>query len=269
MKKLLTLLMILTVIVLATVGCGGKANELGLIDNTLLVGLDDTYPPMEYVDENGELAGFDIEFAKALAEEMGVEIEFKSTGWDGIFANLAAKQYDVIISSVSMTTDRMETMAFSTPYLSNGQVIVAAPDKVDTINTTADLEGLIVGVQAETTADIAAVKLLDGGSVSFDLRDFDDMTICLAAMEAGQIDCIVADYAVAIEAASNNPDVFAISSTLLTNEPIAVAMNKDNEALLKAINEAIATLQDNGTMAQISTDTLGGDYTSDIDTELR
>ena len=60
-----------------------------------------------------------------------------------------------------------------------------------------------------------------------------------------------------------------ITSALLTNEPIAVALNKDNEELLKAINDAIATLQDNGTMAEISIATLGADYTSDIDTELR
>ena len=255
MKKPTILIIALLVIAFAISGCS-TSGKLGLVDNTLLVGIDDTYPPMEYVDENGELVGFDIDFAKALAKEMGVEIKFVSTGWDGIFANLAAKQYDVIISSVSMTEDRMETMAFSTPYLSNGQVIVAKPDMVDTIKTTADLEGLLVGVQAETTADIAAVKLLDAGEVTFDLKDFDDMTVCLTAMEAGQIDCIVADYAVAIGAVQNNPDVFAVTSALLTNEPIAIALNKDNEELLKAVNEAIAALQENGTLAQISTDIL-------------
>ena len=275
MKKLTMILSLLLAFVLIFAGCSQTQTEekedskYGLIDNTLLVGVDDTYPPMEYVDENGDLVGFDIEFAKALAEEIGVEVKFVSTGWDGIFANLAAKQYDAIISSVSMTKDRMETMAFSTPYLSNGQVIVANPDMVDTINTPEDLDGLIVGVQAETTADIAAVKLLDGGEVSFDLKDFDDMTVCLAAMEAGQIDCIVADYVVAIEAAQKNPEVFQITSALLTNEPIAVAMNKDSEELIAAVNDAIASLRESGKLAQISVDTLGEDYTSDIDTELR
>jgi polar amino acid transport system substrate-binding protein len=268
MKKLTLVITVLLAFAFMFAGCS-SAGKLGLMDDTLLVGVDDTYPPMEYVDENGDLVGFDVEFAKALAAEMGVDIKFVSTGWDGIFANLAAKQYDVIISSVSMTEERMETMAFSTPYLSNGQVIVANPDMVDTINTPEDLDGLIVGVQAETTADNAAVKLLDEGTVSFDLKDFDDMTVCLAAMEAGQIDCIVADYVVAIEAASKNPEVFVITSALLTNEPIAVAMNKDNEELIEAVNKAIATLQDNGKMKQISEETLGADYTSNIDTELR
>lgn len=267
MRKITVVIMALLVVAFAFTGCS-TAGKLGIVDNTLLVGVDDTYPPMEYV-ENGELVGFDIDFAKALAEEMGVDIKFVSTGWDGIFANLEAKQYDVIISSVSMTEERMETMNFSTPYLSNGQVIIAKPDMVDSINTPEDLDGLLVGVQAETTADIAAVKLIESGDVVFDLKDFDDMSICLAAMEAGQIDCIVADYAVAIGAAATNPDVFVISSALLTNEPIAVALNKDNEELLKAVNDAIAALQTNGTMSEISVNNLGDDYTANIDTELR
>lgn len=266
MKKIIIIVMLLAI--LAFTGCSqGVANELGLIDNTLLVGVDDTYPPMEYVNENGELAGFDVDFAKALAEEMGVEIEFKSTAWDGIFANLAAKQYDVIISSVSMTTDRMETMNFSTPYLANGQVIIVAPDMADSIKAPEQLEGLKVGVQFETTADIAAKKQQE--KIEFELIQYNDMTVCLAAMEAGQIDCIVADMAVAIDAVAKNPKIFKISSAQLTNEPIAVAINKDVPKLEALINEAIATLQENGSLSSISLEHLGEDYTQNIDIELK
>ena len=269
MKKVLVLIMVL-IMAFAFASCAKEEvteSKYGLVNNTLLVGVDDTYPPMEYVNEDGELVGFDVDFAKALAEEMGVEIEFKSTAWDGIFANLSAKQYDVIISSVSMTTDRMETMSFSSPYLANGQVIMVSPDMADTIQTPDDLAGLIVGVQFETTADIAATKQLE--TIDFELIQYDDMTVCLAAMEAGQIDCIVADMAVAIDAVAKNPDVYKVSSAQLTNEPIAVAMNKDVPELEAAINEAIAALQESGKMTEISVDHLGDDYTSNIDTELR
>lgn len=268
MKKILLLIMI-SVLAISAAACTqqAEAGKYGLANNTLLVGVDDTYPPMEYVDENGELVGFDVDFAKALAEEMGVEIEFKSTAWDGIFANLTAKQYDVIISSVSMTADRMETMNFSTPYLANGQVIMVSPQMADAITTPEDLTGLKVGVQFETTADIAATKQLE--TVDFELIQYNDMTVCLAAMEAGQIDCIVADMAVAIDAVAKNPEIFKVSSAQLTNEPIAVAMNKDVPELEAAINAAIAALQDSGKMAEISQAHLGDDYTSNIDKELR
>ncbi len=268
MKKII-LIMMVVLLAISVAACSKEAEtgKYGLAGDTLYVGVDDTYPPMEYVDENGELVGFDVDFAKALAEELGVAIEFKSTAWDGIFANLAAKQYDVIISSVSMTTDRMETMNFSTPYLANGQVIMVSPANADSINTPADLAGLKVGVQFETTADIAATKQLE--ETDFELIQYDDMTVCLAAMEAGQIDCIVADMAVAIDAVAKNPEVFQISSAQLTNEPIAVAMNKDVAELEAAINEAIAALQESGKLAEISVEHLGADYTSNIDTELR
>lgn len=259
MKKIITIIMILSVLALA--GCANKE------ENTLYVGVDDTYPPMEYVNDDGELVGFDVDFAKALAQEMDMEIEFVTTAWDGIFANLQAEQYDVIISSVSMTTKRMSTMDFSTPYLSNGQVIMTSPEKADTITTPEELTGLVVGVQFETTADIAATKQLE--ITDFELIQYDDMTVCLAAMEAGQIDCIVADMAVAIDAVANNPEIFKVSSAQLTNEPIAVALNLDKADFKKAINDAIAVLQADGIMAEISMDHLGDDYTSNIDIELK
>jgi len=261
MKKVLVVILVLA-LAFSLVACG----KSGSSDETLKVAIDDTYPPMEYVNDNGDLEGFDIEMAQALAKEMGVEIEFVSTGWDGIFGGLAADQYDAIISSVSMTTDRMETMDFSNPYLSNGQVIMVAPGD-DSIATMEDLAGKIVGVQFATTADEAATKVLD--KVEFEKVAFDDMTVCLAAMKAGQVDCIVADMAVAIAAVQESPDAYTITSVALTNEPIAIAVNKGNTELLDDFNAALKVIQGDGTLSAISEKYLGGDYTQNIDTELR
>ena len=233
--------------------------------DTLKVAIDDTYPPMEYIDDNGELVGFDIEMAAAMAKEMGVEIEFISTGWDGIFAGLQADQYDCIISSVSMTTDRMETMDFTSPYLANGQVIMVVPGD-DSITSMEDLAGKKVGVQFATTADEAADKALE--SVDFEKIAYDDMTTCLTAMKAGQVDCIVADMAVAIAAVQEDPESYVVSSVALTNEPIAIAVNKGNTELLDALNAALIAVQEDGTLSAISEKYLGGDYTQDIDTNL-
>lgn len=259
MKKLLLMMMALVLMVAVFAGCSGKSDAL-------TVAVDDTYPPMEYVDENGELVGFDIELAKALGEEMDVEVEFISTAWDSIFAGLEADKYDCIISSVSMKKDRMQTMDFSTPYLANGQVIVVNPAE-EGVSTQADLVGKKVGVQFATTADEAAGKIVD--EIGFELIQFDDMTICLAAMEAGQIDCVVADVAVAMGAVEKNPDVFKISSASLTNEPIAIAVNKGNDELLAELEDALAAVQASGKLSEISIKYLGSDLTQDIDTELR
>lgn len=272
MKKIIMIILALALMVFAFAGCAQTEEVTEVTATTeppvtFTVAVDDTYPPMEYINEDGELVGFDIDFAKALAEEMGMEIEFKSTAWDAIFMSLSADQYDSIISSVSVTQDRKANMEFSTPYLSNGQVIVVNIGSEDTIKTPADLEGLTVGVQFATTADEAATKQQE--KTDFEILAFNDMTMCLAAMEAGSIDAIVADMSVAIDFVGKNPDKFVVSSAQLTNEPIAVAINKGNTELLEKVNAAIKVLQDNGTLAKISNEHLGDDYTTDIDTELR
>ena len=83
------------------------------------------YPPMEYSDDAGlEYQGVDIDFAKALGEVLGVDIEFVNTAWDGIFAGLDKEQYDVIISSVSITPERQAAYDLTEPYVSNQLVIV-------------------------------------------------------------------------------------------------------------------------------------------------
>ena len=258
MKKIVALFFVISLVAVLA-GCSQKSDKL-------TVAVDDTYPPMEYRNEEMELVGFDIDFANALAEEMGVEIEFVSTAWDGIFEGLKSDKYDCIISSVSITPERLENLDFSVPYLSNGQVIVVGAGS-DVITSPEQLEGKKVGVQLQTTADIAATKQLE--VTSFELFQYDDIMQTFADLGTGRLDCIVVDYAVAIEYSSKNPDDYIITSAQLTNEPIGVCVKKGNTELLDKLNKAIKTLQDNGTMKKISEEHLGGDYVSNIDVELR
>jgi len=263
MKKIITFLLIISV-VLSLSACAKEDSSSS--SNTLKIGLDDTYPPMEYRNENNELVGFDVAFAKALGEELGVEVEFVSTAWDGIFSGLESEKYDAIISAVSITADRIENYEFSNPYLSNGQVIVVSAGD-DSISVPSDLEGKNVGVQLETTADIASKKQKE--ETPFELTQYDDIIQTFSDLKTGRLDAIVVDYAVAIDYVSKSPEDYEITSAQLTNEPIAVCMKKGNTELKDKIDEALATLQENGTMKAISEEWLGGDYVSDIDTELR
>jgi polar amino acid transport system substrate-binding protein len=271
MKKLFVLIISALLVAGLLAGCGtneevsAAAEELGLTDGVLDIAVDDTYPPMEYVNDQGERVGFDIDLAKALGEKMGVDINFISSSWEGIFTGLTAQQYDVIISSVSMTTERMETMDFSKPYLANGQVIVVKPGD-DSITTKEDLAGKKVGVQIGTTSDEASEKQED--VIGFDLTKYDDIISCFNAMKMNAIDCIVVDMAVAIDYVEKQPDEFVVSSAQLTNEPIAVAMGKNRDALKNAINEALTELDADGTLTEISIEHLGDDYTKDIDMKL-
>lgn len=260
MKKVIGLVLVLSM-VLALAGCAKETDG-----NVLTIGVDDTYPPMEFRNDDNELVGFDIDFAKALGEELGMEIEFVPTGWDGIFSSLDSERYDCIISSVSITPERLENYEFSKPYLSNGQVIVVKPGD-DSISSTDDLAGKKVGVQLETTSDIAATKHLE--TMSFELTRYDDIIQTFQDMKNGRLDCIVVDYAVAIEYATNNPEDYEITTAQLTNEPIGVCIKKGNTELVEQINAAITALNESGKMKEISEEWLGGDYVSNIDEELR
>lgn len=267
MKKTVIILVTLLLLVAMLAGCGGpSAKGLTLQEGKLLIGVDDSYPPMEFIDEQtGERVGFDIDLAKALGEELGVEIEFKSTAWDSIFIGLDTAKYDCIISSVSMTTERLEKFEFTKPYLANGQVIIVRAGD-ESIKTPADLAGKKVGVQFQTTADTACQKHLQ--TVNFNLIKYDTGDLTILALKSGNVDCAVVDMAVAIGSVIANPEQFTITSASLTNEPIAICVKKGNTKLRDALQEALDNIAKSGKLSKISEKWLDEDYTKNIDTAL-
>ncbi|NTW71016.1 MAG: amino acid ABC transporter substrate-binding protein [Eubacteriaceae bacterium] len=261
MKKtgiIAALLMVMGIFLFA--GCTSKTDS-----SVLKIGVDDSYPPMEYRDKDNNLVGFDVALAKEIGKKLGMEVEFVSTAWDGIFTGLDTNNYDIIMSSVSITPKRLEKYIFSKPYLSNGQVIVVKPG--DTAVTKAeDLKGKKIGVQIGTTADTAAQKYME--TIDFQLEKYDEIIQTFSAMKAGYVDYIVVDYPVAIEYVANDPASFEISSAQLTNEPIGICLAKENTELKDKIDKAIEDLRADGTLKKISEEWLGADYTSDIDEKL-
>ncbi len=265
--KVLLCMALVVIMALATVACQKTEKESTSTDKKVItVGVDDSYPPMEYHDDKGDLVGFDIDLANALSEKMGgVEIQFISTAWDGIFLGLKADKYDAIISSVSMTPARMEEFEFTRPYLANGQVIVVKPGDTS-IKSSDDLEGKIVGLQVETTADAAVKKQLE--KTKFEVKKYDEIMQAFTDMSAGRVDCIVVDYAVAIEYQTKHPDKYEITTAQLTNEPIAICIKKGNTELRDKFDKAIDEVKKDGTLAEISKKWFNKDYTANIDTEL-
>lgn len=264
MKKLklgLSLLVVL-VMMLSLSACGGAK------EGVLRIGVDDMYPPFEYHDEEtNELIGFDVDFANALAEEMGVEIEWIPTAWDGIFNGLEAGQYDVIISCTSITPGRLEVHEMSVPYLANGIVIVS-PTGATAATTVEELAGFKVGVQLETTADVAAEKFIADGH-DLDLAKFDTIMDGFNALKGGSIDYILVDSSVGGDYVLKDPDTFVVTSDLLSNEPIGVTIAGGNTDLKEEIDEAIAAIQADGTMTDISMKWFAADFATNIDEEIK
>ncbi len=287
MKKILALIMIMLLAV-GIVGCASKpkesaetpaatteaaAPEASAPEATpekmvIKIGTDDAYPPFEYHEEaTNDLIGFDVDFAKALAEEIGVEIEYVPTAWDGIFNGVNTGQYDMIISCVSITPERIKGFGMSNPYLSNGIVIVSAADG-EQATSIDQLAGKKVGVQLETTADIAAKKFIaDGTDIS--LSQYDSVMEAFAALKGGSVEYVLVDSSVGGFYISNDPESYNITSELLSNEPIGVCVAKENTELLDKVNAGIKALQDSGKMTELSQKWFSADFATNIDAEIK
>lgn len=216
-------------------------------DGVLSIGVEIGYPPFEDFAEDGTTPiGYDIDFAKALGEKLGLEINFVNTAWDGIFQGIDVN-YDCVISAVTITDERKETMLFSDPYINNYQAVVVRSDFDGEISGFLDLDGLAIAVQKETTSDILMSDYVDTGSMNCTISRNEKITTCFTQLTNGEVDAVVVDSTVADGYLASNPDKY-IKAYQDESEPeqFGVAVGLDNTALQAAINEAIAQLTQEG-----------------------
>ena len=214
----------------------------------IVIASDATWPPMEMVDENKEIVGFDIDLMKAAAEKGGFTVEFQNTAWDGIFAGLAAGEYDAVMSSVTITEERKETMDFSVPYINAGQILVV-PQATSGVKTLADLKGKSVGAQIGTTGSFEIEKVS-----GIELRTYDEIGLAFEDLVNGRIDALVADTPVAADFALLNPNYkgkMKIVGEPFTEEYYGVAVKKGNKAVLDAINKGLNAVLNTNTYSKI------------------
>lgn len=234
-------------------GTESKKVASGLEKETLVVGLDDTFAPMGFKDENGEIVGFDIDLAKAMAEKMGKGIEFQTIDWSMKETELNAGNIDFIWNGYSITEEREKQVAFGTPYLKNRQVIVTLADSE--IGSKADLEGKVVGAQTGSSA-VDAIEgekeveatFKDGKPVTYESNN--DV---LMDLEAGRIDAAVADEVIVrYYIRKKGEEKFKILDDDFGDEKYGVGMRKDDTALVEAFNKTYAELKEEGKLAEIS-----------------
>ncbi len=216
-------------------------------DGTLSVGVEIGYPPFEDFAEDGVTPiGYDIDFANALAEKLGLEVNFINTAWDGIFSGIGTN-YDVVISAVTITDERKETMAFSEPYINSYQSIVVAEGSELTFTSLNDLDGKSVALQKETTSDALITDLIDTKTIDATVVANEKVITCFTQLTNGEVDCVLCDSPVADGYLSSSPGQYVkIFQDETSPEQFGVAMSKDNTGLTEAINTAIAELESEG-----------------------
>jgi polar amino acid transport system substrate-binding protein len=214
-----------------------------------VVGTDAAYAPFESQNEKGEIVGFDIDVVRAAAAKAGVEVKFVNTPWEGIFNTLQQGDRDMIVSAVTITDERKQTMDFSDPYFDAAQLI--AVKETSKVAKFADLKKLKVGVQTGTTGDEAVTKLL--GKASTNVKRFESTPLALKELEAGGVDAVVADNGVIAHYVANNPGgkFKTVSDAEFVPEQYGIAFKKGNTELMGKMNQGLAAIKADGSYAQI------------------
>lgn len=207
---------------------------------SIKVATDATWPPMEMVDANKHIVGYDIDFLNAVAKEAGITVEFKNTAWDGIFAGLDSGQYDAIISSVTITDERKAKYDFTDAYTSIGQILVV-PKTDKTSKTIADLKGKKVGSQIGTTATMEVKKV-----AGVESKTYDEIGLAFEDMAAGRISGVVCDEPVAAHFALQKKEYgekFKIVGKPFTKEGYGIVVKKGNKDLVAILNKGIKAVK--------------------------
>ena len=264
MKK--TVLVLMLVLCAAVVFASG-AKESG-VDNSLeyikgkgnlVLGLDDSFPPMGYRDENNEIVGFDIDVAKEVCKRLGVKLVLQPIDWNAKEQELATKQIDCIWNGFTVTEERKKSLTFSDAYVNNAQVLIVLNDSA--YKTLDDLKGKTVGLQAGSSASDA---LDDSPAFKASLKgviELKDNLTALMDLQAGGCDAVLMDLLVANYAIKQSAKPMRILDEGLANEEYAVGFRLGEKALADAVTKAMKDMAADGTMAKIATEWFGADIT--------
>ena len=281
MKKVLLIVLVIAFAAVCFVGCAPKTEtssseasgsadaSAAAVDDSLdkikekgefVMGMDDSFPPMGFKGDDGELTGFDVEMAQAVAEHMGVKVNLQAIDWSAKEMELDAGNVDLLWNGYTITDERKEKVLMSEPYMENEQVIVVTKDSP--VNTLADLAGKKVAVQDGSSAQEA----IDGNeelknSIAEQI-DFKDNVTAMMDVSSGQVDALAVDLVVANYYLAKQPDQFRILDETLAPEEYGIGFRKGEEAFKKAVDEALAEMKKDGTAAEISTKWFGKDVTT-------
>lgn len=235
-------MLILTAIL--AVGCAAQSSQPETEE--LIMGLDDTFAPMGFRDEKGELVGFDVDLANEVAERIGVTIKFQPIDWSMKETELNAGNIDLIWNGYTITAERQEKVAFTKPYLENSQIIVTLADS--DINTKVDLAGKNVAVQAESSA-LDAINSEPEVAESFgELVEFSTNNEAFSDLESGRTDALVVDEVNARYFMKQvGEEKYKVLDEDFGDEEYGIGLRKEDTELLKKINDAMDEMKKDGT----------------------
>lgn len=261
MKKLMAIALICASI-FTVFGC--KKTQKG--DNSLVelkqrgkfvLGLDDSFPPLGFRDDDNQIVGYDIDLAKEVAKRLGVEFVAQPISWDAKEMELNTGKIDCIWNGLTITEERKQALAFTFPYLNNAQVLIVRNDSG--IKTLADMKGKSVGIQSGSSAQDAVEGNATFSSSLGEKVMFKDNITALNDLDIGGVDGVVMDSVVGNYSITQTGKPFTTIDEVLSNEEYGIAFRKGDIKLRDEVQNILLEMAKDGTVAAISQKWFGKD----------
>ena len=237
-----------------------KENSLEeiLAKGNLILGLDDSFPPMGFRNEDNEIVGFDIDVAKEVCKRLNIELKIQPISWDAKEQELNSYNIDCIWNGMSVTEERAKTMSLSSAYLKNNMTFVVKDQS--SIKKLEDLKGKTVGIQAGSSAE----ELLEESEIYDDLKEvitYSENLTAFMDLEINQIDAVFLDDIVSNYYIATNNKNYKVLDEGLESEEYAIGFRKQDTALRDEVNNILSEMKADGTLGKISTKWFGKDIT--------
>lgn len=243
---------VLLFLVLMITACSGESgaktkNALDRVEDSgeIRIGFEGTYQPFNYLDDNNEYAGFDVDIANELAKRMGVKTKFVATKWDSLIGGLKADKFDVIIAQMTVTEERKKSVDFTDPYVVTGSVLITKEDTTG-ISELEDIKGKKVGVGGGTTFEEVA-RSVDGADVNL----YKSINDYIQDLINGRLDVIINDQLLMSYNIKEEKLPLKIVSDIMNKDEIAMAVKKGNDDLVTKLNQELSEMKEDGTYDDI------------------
>ena len=259
--KRIVLAVMATAALFCTVSCK-KAQKKDAVTalkerGTFVLGLDDSFPPLGYRDDNNEIVGYDIDLAKEVAKRLGVNFKAQPIDWDAKEMELETGRIDCIWNGFTITEDRKAALSMSFAYLDNEQVLVVRDDSG--ISTLEDMKNKIVAIQTGSSAQEAVDDNPAFKNSLADLITLKDNIAALNDLKIGGVDGVVMDSVVANYSIAQTGEPFTVVSKALANEEYGIGFRKKEPELRDEVEKILTEMAKDGTISAISVKWFGKD----------
>lgn len=262
MKRILSfgLLLILVMVFIISSCLGAKKDtswEKIQAKGEFVLGLDDSFPPMGFRDENGQIVGFDIDMAREVCSRLGITLKLQPINWDAKEQELNTGNIDCIWNGLTITAERQRTLLFSAPYMNNRQVLVVRANSK--YSNLSDLTGKSLGLQAGSSANDALNSVPEFKAKLAEVINFDDNMTALMDLELGGLDVVLMDEIVARYYIQQKSKGYKVLNEALATEEYGIGFRKNDQELRDKFQHTLETMAKDGKLTVISNQWFGKD----------